>query len=397
MFRKIQTSRFFNLGTQRALYERVEGYVVKEERTAHKADLLKKEQSSTPIVRLDLGQNPDGCDPALIEHIEKQLSSPDAMGYIQNYPDLNWLPLRERIGALHGVPAKWVLLSAGLDQLLSMISASFFEMNDRFLMNSPSFFLFDEYSRRMGAIPVTIDLRAEDNFDWTESTLDDFRSAVDKLHPKLVWIANPNNPTGRVIPPDMLEEIIRIAAEYYVFVVVDEAYGEYTDPSGGVLSSSKLLPAYHNLIVLRTFSKAYGLASLRVAYALTCESEIAGALNLHRPYYPITGLSYEMACRALDRIDYLDTVRARAAERRQNLQSRLADLEQIRWIESATGTMMVGHKGMRAHELKHRLEAQGIFVASVPGDGVAAQHYVRITIGRAEENEYLIQVLESFV
>ena len=89
-----------------------------------------------------------------------------------------------------------------------------------------------------------------------------------------------NNPTGQIISETMLKEIIDLAYSYNVFIVIDEAYGEYIDPFYGVNSTSKYLKDYSNLIVLRTFSKCYGLANLRIGYAMCNDSDIFDAMNI---------------------------------------------------------------------------------------------------------------------
>lgn len=391
MKEKIRTHRFFNLGTQKALYENISGYVDKETAIQEHLQELTRKYGLANIIRMDLGENNDGCDVDILQSFEKILFRSNKRHYLKNYPDFLCRELRERIGSLHGIPADWILLSAGLDQMLIMIANIFLELNDRVLVNSPTFFLFEEYSHRMGAIPISLSLDEEKGFVWDKDTYFDYINLIEKLHPKLIWIANPNNPTGRSIPKELLGEIIRQAWENFSFIVIDEAYGEYIDPPHGVNSASEYLQEYDNLIVLRTFSKTFGLANLRIGYAMVNNNDILKALKIHRPYYPITQIAYDLALAALDRLEYLNWVREQAALRRKYLQGEIATIPSITCQETETCIMMVKHKSLDAEKFIEYLGQKGIIVASIP----EMNDYVRITMGSEENNRYFIRVLRE--
>ncbi len=391
---KIKTHTFFNIGTQRALYDKIGGYITKEFYIQEYMKILKERHKLEKIYRFDLGQSCDGCTDAVVERF-KELSQGDIKEYVKNYPEFICLDLRKKIAELHGIFPEWIQLSAGLEQMLSNIASAFLELNDRIMVNTPSFFLFDEYSKRMGAVPIFLHLKEEDNFSWTPEVFEEYRKILRRLNPKLIWIANPNNPTGVFSPIEMVEEIVRDAADHYAFVVLDEAYGEYTDVAGGVRSASSLLHKYSNLIVLRTFSKAYGLANMRVGYAMCGNSDIQRALRIHRANFPITQLSFDFAALALEQMEYLNTVRTNVKKRNRFLVNKLKTLPHIVYINSETNIMMLRHQDFSALKLMNFLERFGIIVAKVPGEDVLLQRYIRATLGTKEELEFFVDVLKK--
>ena len=142
MKKKIKTHTFFNLGTQRALYESTFGYVEKEHSINQFTTDLAKNVEVEKIYRFDLGQNNEGCALDIIDLFQQQYKAKDIRKYLKTYPDFVCLDLRQKIASMHGISPDNILLSAGLDQMLIMIASSFLELNDKILMNSPSFFLF---------------------------------------------------------------------------------------------------------------------------------------------------------------------------------------------------------------------------------------------------------------
>jgi len=391
---QIKTQSFFNIGTQRALYEKVGGYISKEFYIQEYIKILKERYKLNKIYRFDLGQNNDGCTEEVAYRF-KELSKNNLQQFLKNYPEFICLNLREKIAKLHNIYPEWIQLSAGLEQMLAHIASSFLELNDRIMVNSPTFYLFEEYSRRMGAVPIYLFLKEEDNFAWTSNTFDEYKKVLSRLNPKLIWIANPNNPTGVLCHGDLVRSIVKEAADHYAFVVMDEAYGEYTDPDGGVLSASQLLHEYKNLIVLRTFSKGYGLANLRVGYAMTSNEDILRALKVHRTYFPITQFSFDFAKIALQHIDSLVSVRNKAKERKSYFIEKVKNIPHIIHMNSQTNVMMIRHIRLSANRLMDNLEKRGIIVAKVPGEDSILKRYIRVTLGTKKELDYFCKVLKK--
>ncbi|MCX6581732.1 MAG: aminotransferase class I/II-fold pyridoxal phosphate-dependent enzyme [Candidatus Aminicenantes bacterium] len=392
---RVKTHTFFNLGTQRALYEKVGGYINKEFYIQEYIKILQAKYKLDRVYRLDLGQNNDGCAVEVEERFKELVEQKDIRQYIKNYPEFICRDLRQKIADLHQIQPDWVLLSAGLEQMISMVAASFLSLNDRILVTSPTFFLFEEYSIRRGAIPIYLHLSEEDGFNWTDDIFYEYRQVLRKLRPKLVWIANPNNPTGASIPGHFIKRIIDAAVNNYAFVIIDEAYGEYVDREDKIYSASSFLHDYRNLIVLRTFSKAYGLANLRVGYAMCSNEDILGALKIHRVNFPITQFSYDLAGIALDNSGYLESVRDRVAKRKEFLITEFDRIPTISYVNTDTNIMMLKHHKFSGRAFINALEKEGVIVAKVPGDNETLKHYIRTTLGTEEEMKYFVDVLKK--
>ncbi|MDQ1355206.1 MAG: Aminotransferase class I/II-fold pyridoxal phosphate-dependent enzyme [Acidobacteriota bacterium] len=392
---RVKTHTFFNPGTQRALYEKVGGYINKEFYIQEYIKILQAKYKLDRVYRFDLGQNNDGCAVEVEERFKELVEQKDIRQYIKNYPEFICRDLRRKIADLHQIQSDWVILSAGLDQMISMIAASFLSLNDRIMVTSPSFFLFEEYSIRRGAIPIYLQLNEEDGFNWTDDIYYEYRQVLRKLRPKLIWIANPNNPTGASIPGHFLKRIIEAAVNHYAFVILDEAYGEYVDGKDKINSTSSFLHEFQNLIVLRTFSKAYGLANLRVGYAMCSNENILGALKIHRGYFPITQFSYDLAGVALDNSGYLETVRRRVEKRKEFLIGEIERIPTISYVNTDTNIMMLKHHKFSGNDFINAVEKEGIIVAKVPGDSDTLKNYIRTTLGSEEEIQYFVEVLKN--
>jgi histidinol-phosphate aminotransferase len=392
---KIKTHTFFNLVTQRALYEKVGGYISKEFYIQEYIKILKAKYNLKRIYRFDLGQNNEGCSPAVEARIKTLSGNEDIRHYMKNYPEFICRDLRQKIAEHHNIEPEWILLSAGLDQMIGIIAATFLELKDRIMINSPSFYLFEEYSKRMGAVPIYLHLKEEDSFKWTKEIFDEYCQILKKLNPKLIWIANPNNPTGVSSPKILLKNIVEEASSNYAYVVIDEAYGEYIDYNGEVNSASSFLRNYKNLIVLRTFSKAYGLASLRVGYAMSSNEDILRALKIHRNYFPITQLSFDFASVALDNSDYIKTVHEQVAKRKKIFTEGSASIPHLSYVDTETNTLMMRHNDLNSNDLINALEKRGIIVAKVPGEEDIPRKYIRVTMGAEDEIRYFLEVLSE--
>jgi histidinol-phosphate/aromatic aminotransferase/cobyric acid decarboxylase-like protein len=235
---RIATQHFFNPETQRALLEKGNGYVNKEEGMRDRIAQIRREHKPEKIAMLNLGENPDGCAPGLQEWIQDQAAGTGMRSYLGGYPESQSNELRVKLSILHNINPEWIMVAAGLDQLIGMIASCFIEPRDRFLVTNPGFFLFEEYCCRLGGVPVELNLPESKGFAWTDDVMEACDEIIRNVNLKLIWIANPNNPTGRRMDDEMLESLVALARARLITVVVDEAYGEYTDPSYGVRSAA---------------------------------------------------------------------------------------------------------------------------------------------------------------
>ncbi len=347
------------------------------------------------LCRLNLGQNNDGCAPEVARTLASMLAYREGHSFLQNYPPFGVCALHERVARLHDVAPSSVLLTAGIEQAIGMIAEACLRPGDRVLVMDPTFFLFGRISARSGAVPVLVPLEESENFEFCPVSLNRFKTALKKERPKIAWLANPNNPTGLAVPQTVLDEIVRAAANCDCLLVVDEAYGEYVDPDGGVASASSFFGKYQNLVVLRTFSKAFGLAGLRIGYMLPGNHALRDKLEGYGANFPVTRLSIEAAMVSLAHLDYLGVTRRRARKRLRNLHASFSSLPDINALPTDSCIYLLRHERLDATKLRLALEARGIITAGVPGDSRASGHYVRVTLGKEAHNRLLIEGLSD--
>ncbi len=344
-------------------------------------------------VRLDLGRNPDGCAPQVAEKLVAWLTAVDAADYLSRYPSPAEHPLRRRIARLHGVRPERVVLSAGVEQMVGQVAAAFLSPGDRVLVCRPSFFVFRSFSTRVGARVVDLALDEEAGYRWTADTGARYAEALERTRPRIVWIADPNNPTGGSLPDGAAAEIAALAERCGALAVFDEAYGEYRDPEAGVRSASALLDAHHNAIVTRTFSKAYGLASLRVGWAAAGSSRLLEALRVQAPNYPVSQLSLDAAAAAMDCTEHLRRTRANTRRRRAALLAGLDGLREVEALPSDSNLLVLAHRRLDAGQLHRALLERGVRTARIPGEGRFTAGHLRVAIGRSADNQRLVEAL----
>jgi histidinol-phosphate aminotransferase len=389
----------FNTTTRRAMFDDVKGYVDKSRSPERMIERIRAEHHLDRVYRFDLGENADGFSPRIQEYlgqlraegrIDAQVSE-----WFNLYPDVNQTGLKRKLAERFGIPPQWILLGAGADSILDLIARVFLDHRDAYLMPIPSFFLFEAFSGRMGAIPFLLPLNEEDGFRWTERTTRQFKERVDQARPKLIWIANPNNPTGQLIPEGVLEELTEFASAHHAFIVIDEAYGEYTDPPGGVASAARLLHRHPNLMVLRTFSKQFGLAGLRLGYLMCSAKDIHAGLQVHNPNFAVTRVAADLARLALEDEGFL--LRSGAATRRNTRQvfAALDPLQAFRAIPTRTCIFMLKHRGLTGPELQREFERKGIIASAVDISGIEGKGYLRFTVRDRADNEYLIRACQE--
>ncbi len=389
----VKTIKSFNQVTRHALLEKVEGYVSKNKSLEEEIVRLKKKLNLQKIYRFDLGENVDGFSPLINEFLENLYKNEILFSKLNEYPDIAHLSLRKRLAAIFNVPRQNIVISAGLDSILDLITRVFFEYKDIFLMPAPDFFLFESYSERMGATPIFLQLDEEDNFTWTEKTIEKFKDLIIKFRPKIIWLSNPNNPTGQIIPEDLLLEIIELAYSYNVYVAVDEAYHEFIGVAKD--SAAKFTQRFNNLMVLRTFSKALGLAGIRLGYLICSNSEVIDALLLHRHHFPITQLSLNIARIATKDATFLSNTQKNTKNRRDILFKNLDTLQTFKYVPSYTNIFMLKNKLLPSYELEKRFKQYGIITSYLNITGVAQNNYLRITVRNEEDNMYLFNACKK--
>lgn len=385
----IKTYKFFNQLTRQALLDSVNGYVDKSKSVTSEINKLRGKFGIKKIYRFDLGENADGFSPKINEYLRKAENQKVLFEKLNEYPNVTHIGLRQQLAEFYHIDRKNIVLSTGLDSILDLITRVFFDYNDVYLMPVPDFFLFESYSERMGGMPIFLPLSEENNFCWTEKTIHHLCDLIERFRPKIVWLSNPSNPSGQVIRPDTLEQIIKIAYDNNVFIVIDEAYGEFFKDANQ--SAIQFIHEYENLMVLRTFSKAYGLAGIRLGYLISSSKDIIQALLMHRNHFPVTQFALKTASLALTDQKFIQQTIVSTEYRRQKLFQDLLELKTFRFIPSTTNNFMLKNKFLTDEKLHLLLKQKGIYTSLLRITGIEKQNYLRVTIRSEEDNHFLVQ------
>jgi histidinol-phosphate aminotransferase len=329
------------------------------------------------IVKLSSNEGAFGPLPAAVAAFEA------AAAGLNRYPDGSGRRLREELAARHDLPHEQLVLGNGADELIRLCAVATIDPGDRGVYPWPSFPSYGISVVCCGgeAVPVPPAGRATD-LDAVLAAVKDGGSRT-----KVVFLANPNNPVGNVIEPAGLRAFLDRLPER-VLCVLDEAYADYADvePEGIAL----VREGVPRLAVLRTFSKVYGLASLRVGYALA-SPEVADALDRVRPMFNVSQPAQEAALASLHERDAVAARIEHARRGRAELADALAGAR-LDPEPSQTNFVYAEVPGGDGAGLTERLLHEGVMVRALGGFG--APEAIRVTVGTDDENHFFAQALE---
>jgi histidinol-phosphate aminotransferase len=326
------------------------------------------------VIRLASNETPFGPFPAAREAVERHL------GELHRYPGRDG-ELIAALAAEHGLDEDRIAIGNGADAIIGYLSLGL-SPGDEVLMGWPSFPTYVGDARRVGAIPVQVPLRPNGAFDL-DAMAERLGAAT-----RLVWICSPNNPTGVPVAPDALAAFLDAVPED-VLVVVDEAYHEY---AAGPMHHDALadhVAQRPNVGVLRTFSKLFGLAALRVGW-FAGPPQVAARLRATRHWYDVTGPGEIAALASLGQPEEI----ARRRERNREQRARLAaGLDALGLVGLPSVANFVAVEVGDAAAVARRLAAAGILVR--PLDDLGAPHLLRITVGAPAELDALLERLPA--
>lgn len=340
-------------------------------------DELARELDLDPatIVKLASNENPLGPSPKVIEAIRAQLDE------LTRYPDGNGFVLKHKLAERYGVGIEQVTLGNGSNDILELVARAYLAPGLNAVFSEHAFAVYPIATQAVGARAKAVPAR-----QWGHD-LEAMLAAIDE-NTRVVFIANPNNPTGTWFDADALGSFLASVPER-VLVVLDEAYIEYAE--GGELPDGLTFLASHpNLLVSRTFSKAYGLAALRVGYAI-CSARIADVLNRVRQPFNVNSLALAAACAALDDDRYLTQSRACNTAGMLQLEAGFRQLG-LDWIPSK-GNFIAVDFGCDAAPVNQALLRDGVIVRPVAGYGMPT--FLRVSIGTEAENRRFLDALRK--
>nr|WP_314492729.1 histidinol-phosphate transaminase [uncultured Pseudomonas sp.] len=338
-------------------------------------DELARELDIDPatIVKLASNENPLGPSPKALAAIKDELAE------LTRYPDGNGFALKSLLSNQCGVQLDQVTLGNGSNDVLELVARAYLAPGLNAVFSEHAFAVYPIVTQAVGADSHVVPAK-----DWGHD-LPAMLKAIDN-NTRVVFIANPNNPTGTWFDANALNEFLQDVPER-VLVVLDEAYIEYAE--GGELPDGlEFLSAYPNLLVSRTFSKAYGLAALRVGYALS-SAVVADVLNRVRQPFNVNSFALAAACAALQDTEYLAQSRRLNDAGMHQLQEGFRELG-LSWIASK-GNFIALDLGQVAAPVYQGLLREGVIVRPVANYGMP--NHLRVTIGLPVENTRLLEAL----
>lgn len=332
----------------------------------------------TRVAKLGSNENPLGPDPAVPQALEAALQR------IAIYPDPSGRALLAKLAAKHGTSADRLVLGNGSEDLLAVLARAVLRPGDRVVTLYPSFPLHEDYARLMGAEVARIGLTPEGRID-----VDALVEAVSQPV-RLVLFANPMNPAGVWLSPQELGRVLD-AVHPEAVTCLDEAYHEYAEGEGYASAEARLETHRGPLLILRTFSKAWGLAGLRVGYGLTNSAELKRGLDLARTPFNVNLMAQVATEAALDHPQSVAEAAALVRRERPRMQTAIEALG-LRVLPSK-GNFLFFDAGRPAVDLAEALLDKGVIVK--PWKQPGYETWLRVSVGTEADNDQFLSALAA--
>ncbi|NLM25390.1 MAG: histidinol-phosphate transaminase [Firmicutes bacterium] len=336
---------------------------------------VQKEYGLSKVIKLASNENPLGASAKAMEAISNHFSK------LSIYPDGNCTELKAELAKNLKIDHDQIIIGNGSDEVLKLIGEAYLTSDDQVIMADPTFSEYQYVARLMGAAEELVPLKDHKH---------NLKEMLQRITPqtKIIFICNPNNPTGTIVNQDRLVEFLK-AVPSNILVVIDEAYYEYVQASDYPQTIS-LLKDFENIIITRTFSKVHGLASLRVGYGIAHPKIIANLNRVKEPFN-VNSLAQVAAIASLRDQEHL------AKSVTVNEQGKLylyQELEKLglEYIPTEANFIMFNVR-RDANTLFEELLKKGIIIRS--GSIFNMPSYIRLTIGTMEENESFIRALKE--
>jgi histidinol-phosphate aminotransferase len=329
------------------------------------------------VLRLATNENSHELCMNLVSDLQKKLP------YVNRYPNVINDILQENIAKKHFVDKENIIIGSGSDELIVLAAMLYIERGNNALMCSPSFFRYAQVTKLMhGECKMVKCINYKYNLNGLLDNIDPFT--------RIIFICNPNNPTGTFIKTMEIEQFLARVPNN-ILVIVDEAYFDFVFPK--THSASVLINKYHNLLVLRTFSKFYALAGLRIGFGISNKDVIVKFVAA-RSQYSVNAIAQEAALAVLNLPDeYFDNYYKEIVEEREYLYLQLDSLS-VHYYQSQANFIFVNFGG-KCKEIIDGLRHGGVIVR--PCAMFNCPTFARITIGTHSENEKVIYILSKLL
>ncbi len=335
---------------------------------------LEREMGIKNIIKMASNENPLGPSPKAVEAIKM------TAGEMNYYPDGSGFYLRQKLAEIHKVEPDEIMVGNGSDEIVGLITQMIIEPGDEVIISELAFVRYEMAVQFMGGKSIVVP--AKDRYAHDLPAMK--KSITDKT--KIIFICNPNNPTGTMISQKEMDEFMEGISDD-ILVVFDEAYYEFvTSPE--YAQSMVYFKDKRNVMILRTFSKIYGLAGLRVGYAIT-DKEWVSNLNRVRPPFNVNRIAQAAALASLDDKEHVEKSHQMNTQGKEYIYQELKEMG-ISYTETQ-GNFILIDTGKDGREVYQKLLEQGVIIRPM-GMYKLPQH-IRVTIGTMEEN---IRFIGSF-
>ncbi|MCX7990658.1 MAG: histidinol-phosphate transaminase [Proteobacteria bacterium] len=338
---------------------------------------LERELGIKSAVKLASNENPLGPSKKGIAMMKKYINS------LHRYPEGGCYYLAKKLSEKIKVPMENIMFGNGSNEVLEIIGRTFYESGDEIIFSQYAFIVYKLVAQALGAKYYEVPAKG------LAHDLDKIGEHITKKT-KIIYLANPNNPTGTMFGRKEFEGFMKKVPEN-ILVVLDEAYSEYVEDKN-YPDGLSYLKRYKNLIVVRTFSKIYGLAGLRVGYAVA-EKGIIDYMNRVREPFNVNTLAQFAALGALDDEDHIKRTKDLTKEGLEYLYKEFKKLKID--YEKSYGNFVLMKSPVNSMELYNKLLKEGVIVRPVGGYGLP--EYLRVSVGLMEENKKFIKALKKIL
>jgi histidinol-phosphate aminotransferase len=328
------------------------------------------------VIKLASNENPMGTSLLALEAVRKNLTG------VNRYPDSQGFYLKKKLAKTLNFSQENIVLGNGSDELIDIVIKTFVEDDENIITSEATFLEYKVISTVLGRRLITVPLK------YFKYDLEAIRRKIN-LKTKLVFIANPNNPTGTYLTQYEIEDFLKGIPDSLI-VVLDEAYDVFVDVND--FASGLRYVKNKNVIVLKTFSKAYGLAGLRIGYALA-NQEFASYMERARPPFNVNALAQTAAVAALDDKEFLRRTKKLILEGKDFLYDNLSRLG-IPYLPTVANFILIDMR-RDGQEIFRRMLKYGVIVRDMKQYGL--NNFIRVTIGTKRENERFIKVLKKVI
>jgi threonine-phosphate decarboxylase len=350
----------------------------------HGGEVWQLESNKKKVLDFSANVNPLGPSPKAIDAIT------ESFWKIPFYPDSNTTSLKKAISKKIGISPENLIVGNGSTEIIYLFTEVFIKENDRVLIPAPTFGEYEmavlKANGRVEYLPLTHDFKI------------DAKEFIRKIKGvKAAFLCNPNNPTGLLIPFNDLINIVDKAEKNNTVIFIDEDFMDFA-PKEKDSSLIKEIDSYQNLFILKSFTKFFGLAGLRIGYGISNREAIEIISRAKIPWN-VNCLAEAAAIAALEDSEFSDKTRRLIEEEREFLMNGLSQIKGLNVVPSDANFFLINIKktGLKAKELKSKLLNFGILIRDCDSFKGLDEYYIRVAIRTRNENEYLIEALKKVI